>query len=111
MYANEQAILQEAREAAQAASDISEGKQTTWFPCGFASYIIRPARGKFVTYLKKAGIGSKNYSGGYRLSSYDLCEQSRDWCQSMNVKEDALRAAYLVFAKHGIGGNVEARMD
>jgi hypothetical protein len=111
MYEREQAIWNEARAAAQAASDHSESIQQSWYPCGFASFIIRPARGKFVTFLKKAGIGGSNYGGGYRISSYDLCSQSPQWCQSMNVKEDALRAAYLVFAKYNISGNVEARMD
>lgn len=104
-------ILALARIAAQTASDQSELKQTTWFPCGFASIIIRPARGKFITYLKSQGIGSKNYGGGYRLSSYDVAEQSRDWCQSMNVKEDAVRAAVLVLNENGINAHAESRMD
>lgn len=111
MYANEQAILDEARAAAQAASDASENAQTSWYPCGFASFIIRPARGKFVTYLKKAGIGGKNWNGGYRISSYDLCEQTAQWCQSMYVKEAGVRAAAKVFAKYGITGSAESRMD
>lgn len=108
---NPEAILKEAREAAQSASDASEARQVSWYPCGFAALIIRPARGKMITYLKKMGIGGKNYGGGYRVSSYDLSEQSNQWCQSMEVKSDATAAAARVFRDHGINAYCESRID
>ena len=37
--------------------------------CGFATVIVKPARGKFVKYLKDNDIGRKDsYYGGYTLS-------------------------------------------
>ena len=33
--------------------------------CGFAGVVIKPARGKFVSYLKSLGMGYKHYYGGW----------------------------------------------
>jgi hypothetical protein len=104
-------ILEQARNAAQAASDASEKKQIHWFPCGFASTLIRPARGKFITYLKSIDVGGKSYRGGWDISSYQYSDQSQQWCQSMNVKEDASRAFSQVLNLYGINASVQSRMD
>lgn len=108
---NPEQIFNEACNAAQVASDASELKQDSWFPCGFASIKIHPARGKMVSFLKSRNIGSTSCYGGYRLSSYDFSSQSNRWAQSMNVKSDATAAAVKVLREHGINANLETRMD
>ena len=40
--------------------------------CGFAN-IQSTAQGKFVGWLKKQGIGSNGYRGGWRVSTTILC--------------------------------------
>lgn len=104
-------IMNLACKAAQAASDASEAKQSSWYPCGFANIVIRPARGKFVAFLKSRNIGGKNYGGGYYVSSYDFSSQSQQWCQSMYVKADATAAAARVLREHGINADTVSRMD
>jgi len=108
---NPSEIFEAAKAAAQTESNASEARQVTWFPCGFASVIITPARGPFVNYLKSIRVGGPNYGGGYRISSYDLSNQSVRWTQSMNVKEDATRAAVKVLRENGINARCESRMD
>ena len=108
---NPEAIFTEACNAAQAESDASEQRQDSWFPCGFTSVIIRPARGKFITFLKSRNIGSLGYNGGWRISSYAFSSQSSEWCQSMNVKSDATGAAVRVLLDAGINAALETRMD
>ena len=44
-------------------SDIDYSKKTYFVEggaCGFAGVVIKPARGKFVSYLKSIGIGNKH---------------------------------------------------
>ena len=49
-----------------------EDAGTHWYPCGFASVNIKPARGKFVAFCKQHGIGRPNsYHGGYDISVRD----------------------------------------
>ncbi len=61
-------------------NQIDETKET-WFVeggvCGFASVIIKPARGKFVTELKKRKIGGAHYYGGYSVSSWQFAPSIR----------------------------------
>ena len=48
-------------------SDIDHSKPTYFVEggvCGFAGVVIKPARGKFVSLLKKMGLGYKHYYGG-----------------------------------------------
>jgi len=86
-------ILVEASEAAEAAvkacrptpiivgdaiglsNQIDETKPTYFIEggvCGFASIVIKPARGKVVAELKKRGLGGAHYYGGYSISSWHL---------------------------------------
>jgi hypothetical protein len=87
-------------------------------PCGFASVIIKPARGAFVTWCKKqvdsygrVGLGYKAYYGGWSLSSHNFTQGAGPLCQSMQLNEAICRAAAKVFTENGIVCHVESRMD
>ena len=72
--------------------------------CGFAWVVIKPARGPFVNYLKKRGIGDKHYAGGWNIwiSEYN---------QSYERKEAHASAMAEVFRKYGITAYAGARLD
>ena len=61
-----------ARNKAVEAVDAFVKKHGEPMYCGFANVSIHPAKGRFVNILKKAGIGSKGFRGGYRISYYDI---------------------------------------
>lgn len=107
----EREIFELAKSAAQKASDEKIEHATTWYPCGFAYVNIRPARGKFVKFLKDNNIGYKAYEGGYTISSHDMCSQPSAWCQSMDVKYAGAVAFAAVLREHGINANESCRMD
>jgi len=125
-------ILVEASEAAEAAvkacrptpivvgtpttplgNQIDETKET-WFVeggvCGFASVIIKPARGKFVTLLKNRGIGGAHYYGGYSVSSWQFAPSIRR-DQSYERACAAAAGAVKVLQSYGINAYVDARID
>tara|TARA_B100000902_G_scaffold360987_1_gene378100 strand:- start:370 stop:771 length:402 start_codon:yes stop_codon:yes gene_type:complete len=81
--------------------------------CGFASVSIHPARGRFVTFMKKAGIGDKGYGGGYRISYYDIMPQDHEYrgTQSMSIKEEACEAFRDELKKYGMTVYAESRAD
>ena len=87
---------------------IDETKQTYFVEggvCGFAWVKIRPARGKFVQWLKEQNIGSKdNYEGGYTI-----------WChefgQSLTRKEAFANAFAEVLRGYGINAYGQSRID
>ena len=87
---------------------IDETKQTYFVEggvCGFAWVKIRPARGKFVQFLKDKEIGSKdNYEGGYTI-----------WChefgQSLTRKEAFVGAFAKVLREYGIDAYGQSRID
>jgi len=87
---------------------IDETKQTYFVEggvCGFAWVKIRPARGKFVQWLKEQNIGSKdNYEGGYTI-----------WChefgQSLTRKEAFAGAFAEVLRGYGIDAYGQSRID
>ena len=81
--------------------------------CGFANVSIHPARGRFVTFMKKAGIGSKGYGGGYRISYYDIMPQDHEYrgTQSMSIKEEACEAFRDELRKYGMTVYAESRAD
>ncbi len=125
-------ILVEASEAAEAAvkacrptpmivgspstplgNDVDPAQQT-WFVeggvCGFASVVIKPARGKFVAELKKRGIGSAHYYGGYSVSSWEFAPSIRR-DQSYERACAASAGAVKVLQSYGITAYVDARID
>ncbi len=78
--------------------------------CGFAWVKIRPARGKFVTWLKKNNIGHRDdYAGGYSISMGRF--PGADFGQSMERKEAAGAAFAEVLRNHGIEAYMTSRMD
>ena len=81
--------------------------------CGFANVSIRPARGRFVSYLKKADVGSKGYGGGYRISYYDIMPQDHQYrhTQSLDIKEVATEAFRDELRKYGLTVYAESRAD
>ena len=81
--------------------------------CGFANVSIHPARGRFVTFMKKAGIGDKGYGGGYRISYYDIMPQDHEYrgTQSMSIKEEACEAFRDELRKYGLTVYAESRAD
>ena len=50
--------------AVKAVNDYMKDKEEPLY-CGFANISIHPARGRFVSFMKKADIGSLGYGGGY----------------------------------------------
>ena len=81
--------------------------------CGFANVSIHPARGRFVTFMKKAGIGDKGYGGGYRISYYDIMPKGHQYShtQSMSIKEEACEAFRDELRKYGMTVYAESRAD
>ncbi len=72
--------------------------------CGFAGILIKPARGKFVSYLKSIGMGRKHYYGGYYVPV-------RVFGQSLTRKEAYAKAFADVLKEVGMKVFVDSRMD
>ena len=89
-------------------NDIDYSKDTYYVSdgvCGFAWVNIKPARGKFVKYLKDNNIGRKDsYYGGWTV-------WVSGFGQSMARKEDYARAFAGVLNEYGISANSMSRMD
>ena len=98
--------------AVEAVDKFMEGREEPMY-CGFANVSIHPARGKFVSFMKKAGIGDKGYRGGYRISFYDIMPNDHRWrhCQSMDIKEVATEAFRDELKKYGLTVYAESRAD
>jgi hypothetical protein len=81
--------------------------------CGFANVSIHPAKGRFVNILKKAGIGSNGYRGGWRISYYDVMPQDHELrgTQSMSIQEVATEAFRDELRKYGLTVYAESRAD
>ena len=74
-------------------------------PCGFAWINIKPARGKFVKFLKDNNIGRKDsYYGGYTI-------WVSEFGQSMTRKENYARAFTKVLNENGLKAYAMSRMD
>ena len=81
--------------------------------CGFANVSIHPARGRFVSFMKKADIGSNGYKGGWRISYYDMMPNDHKYrgTQSMDIKEEGCSAFADALKKYGIEAYMESRAD
>ena len=86
-------FLNERNKAVEAVDKFMEGREEPMY-CGFANVSVHPARGKFVSFLKKAGVGGNGYRGGWRISYYEIMPPDHRWrhCQSMDIKEVACDA-------------------
>ena len=98
--------------AIKAVDDYMKDKEEPMY-CGFASVSIHPARGKFVSFMKKAGVGDKGYGGGYRISYYDIMPNDHQYrsTQSMDIKETACEAFRDELKKYGLTVYAESRAD
>ena len=105
------ALIEAAKSASEATAEpmyITDGSKVYTIedgPCGFGWVNIKPARGKFVSYLKKIGIGTRDsYYGGYTV-------YSQAQTQSM-AKNFAWASGFAeVLNQHGIKATAHQRMD
>ena len=82
--------------------------------CGFASVIIRPARGKFVSFMKKyfgSDAPRQEIASCYKSYYGGLAIPCNKFGQSMEKKEAYCRAFALELSLDGINADVESRMD
>ena len=80
--------------------------------CGFAWVTIRPARGKFVTFLKGIEIGRPGYYGGYEISTNVIeRETGVNFGQSYERKMAAAEAFAATLQAWGINAVAEGRLD
>ena len=102
-----------ARKVAIKAVDDFVAKHGEPLYCGFANVSVHPARGKFVSFMKKADVGSKGYGGGYRISYYDIMPKDHPYShtQSMSIKEEACEAFRDELRKYGLTVYAESRAD
>ena len=98
--------------AIKAVDDYMKDKEEPMY-CGFANVKVYPARGRFVSFMKKADIGSSGYKGGYRISYYDIMPNDHKYrgTQSMDIKEEGCRAFADALEKYGIEAYMESRAD
>tara|TARA_B100001996_G_C18627131_1_gene580233 strand:- start:7 stop:396 length:390 start_codon:yes stop_codon:yes gene_type:complete len=88
-------------------SEIDHSKPTYFVEggvCGFAGVVIKPARGKFVSYLKSLDMGYKHYYGGYYVPV-------RVFGQSLERKEAYAEAFAKALSECGMSCYVDSRMD
>lgn len=99
---------QEIFNAAKIAADLAVSGAQDGYPCGFAWVRIKPARGKFVKFLKDNNVGRLSEYGGYMLWSSDVCSFTG---QNMYVKEEGCFAFAEVLRANGINAFVQTRLD
>ena len=106
-------IWHTAKDAAiKAVDEYMKDKEEPMY-CGFANVKIRPAKGKFVNFLKLQGIGDVAYKGGWRISYYDIMPQDHRYrtTQSLDIKEVATEAFRDELKKYGLTVYAESRAD
>ena len=98
--------------AVKAVDDYMKDKEEPMY-CGFASVSIHPAKGKFVKFMKDAGVGDNGYRGGYRISYYDIMPQDHKYrtTQSLDIKEVATEAFRDELRKYGMTVYADSRAD
>lgn len=80
--------------------------------CGFAWINIKPARGPFISWLKKNNRGDRGVYGGWTLGTYDITDHTCN-SQSLARKEAACRAFVEVLREYFPGMRiwVSSRLD
>ena len=98
--------------AIKAVDDYMKDKEEPMY-CGFANVSIHPARGRFVKFLKDAGVGDNGFRGGYRISYYDIMPQDHQYrmTQSLDIKEIACEAFRDELRQYGMTVYAESRAD
>ena len=99
--------------AAIAAAKKIHDNPGVWYPCGFSSVRIKPARGKLVTALKELDLGSvDSYDGGFVV--YNPSRNPTQWMDAKVAGSRAFAESLEAFVK-ATGGKtrfiVESRMD
>jgi len=77
------------------------------FNCGFAWVIVKPARGKFVTWCKANKHGRSGYEPGWHFWYSEFSSAT----QSMDVHVAAAEAFAKVLNDNGIVATVGSRLD
>ena len=96
-------IWTEACVAGKMAGEEYHAKHGEPMYCGFGHVSIRPARGKFVNFLKKVDMGSAGYNGGWNVSYYDIMDDHPlSHTQSLDLKEICCDAFAEVLQKYGL---------
>jgi len=109
---NPEFIWTQARTAAINAVNLFVEKHGEPMYCGFSSAVIRPARGFFISHLKKIGIGSKHWKKGWSINYYDILRNHQyGHTQSMDIKEEATETFCKVLKMYGIDCYSESRAD
>lgn len=114
MIASNEEILVKAQIAAEKAAkeenDLLGPEQQRGLDCGFAWVVIKPARGKFVNYLKKLNFGeTRNYGGGGFQIWYSKLHSIPT--QSVSVHQAATREFARVLREYGINAHSGSRLD
>jgi hypothetical protein len=94
-------------------NEIDETKPTYFVEggvCGFASVVIKPARGPLVTLFKQRGVGRKSYYSGWDVASWEFAPSIRR-DQSYERACAAAAGAVKVLQSYGINAYVDARID
>lgn len=123
------AIFNEAKEAAKLASkEMLEKWGGDHGTCGFAWVIINPARGPFITWLKKqitaAGEGKEGREQRLAIQNAEQRYGSKSWdkgwniwnpgesrAQTIDMPEAGAKAFAEVLRKYGIDANWGSRID
>ena len=105
-------FLNARKKAVEAVDQYMIGKEEPMY-CGFANVSIHPARGSFVSFMKKASIGDSGFRGGYRISYYDIMPTDHQYArtQSLYIKEIACDAFANELKKYGLTVYSESRAD
>ena len=105
-------FLNARKAAVKAVDEYMKDKEEPMY-CGFASVSIHPARGKFVAFMKKAGVGDSGFRGGYRISYYDIMPLDHQYrmTQSLDIKEEACEAFRDELRKYGLTVYADSRAD
>jgi hypothetical protein len=94
-------------------NDVDPNQQTWYIEggvCGYASVVIKPARGALVSLLKKRNVGRKSYYGGWDVASWEFAPSIRR-DQSYERACAAAGAAAAVLRSYGINAGVDSRID
>lgn len=116
-YQAELDVYNEAKAAAIAATAKYLAEGHDWYPCGFVTVVIKPARGRFVSMLKdQVEISGENprfsqygYLGEY--GGWRIYNPSENSTQSMYAKKAGAEAFVAVLAKLNIVAEVRCDID